>query len=223
MERHDVEPDLTVLYRGRRVMLPREPQSLESSSTSASASASASASDSDSTGRDPEDVPGAELIGVVDPHWCRHCTNASFAIHLYDRIGDNGLPVWDQPNPSLLRLISKYHDNDSWPLDLPWLTGVSVFDVSVNELVGFWQDGCVFAQFLLRSLFSLGIDDVPQKQFVFGASVSRNIVEFMVWDVATGRRLPIDFDSLDDRSQWLMLAAPGTRAKLLCHDYLNKV
>jgi hypothetical protein len=206
MEPHDVEQDLAVLYRGRRVMLSRGSPSPESTSTSASDS------DSVATRRTPKDVPGAELTGVVDPHWCRHCTNARFTIHVYDRVGDNGVTIWDQPNPSLLRLISKYYDNDSWFLDEPSLRGVSVFDVSVNELFGFWQDGCVFAQLLLHSLFNLRIDEVPQKQFVFGTTVFRNMVEFMIWDIATERRLRLGFDTIDNRSQWLTLSAAGMQA-----------
>jgi hypothetical protein len=177
------------------------------------ASPESSASSQESI-RDATELSGAVLHGVVNPHRCQHCAHERFTIHIYDAI-ELGKFKWKVPNESLSRFAAKYYAAGLAATKWQELNGVSIFDVGVQELTSFWQDGCQFAGFLLSALFSIYKSDVPKGRFTFGGGVERNEVNFLVYDIH--RATPIYVEHSSGHAYWLMLAAPGKRSPIFSH------
>jgi len=98
-------------------------------------------------------------------------------------------------NESLTRFVLKYYASNPAALNWRFLYGASIFDVGIEKLTSYRQDGCVCAGFLLRSAFSIDHSEVPKERFVFGARVQTEYHK--------------------DDAYWLMLSSPRTILRLL--------
>lgn len=116
-------------------------------------------------------------------------------------------------NESLTRFVLKYYASNPAALNWRFLYGASIFDVGIEKLTSYRQDGCVCAGFLLRSAFSIDHSEVPKDRFVFGARVQTEEVCFIVYDIDA--RVCIHLEYHKDDAYWLMLSSPRTVLRLL--------